>query len=310
LAGMKRGVTISALGHGAVLLWALVSFARPFEVKSAESMPIDIVSADEFSQMMAGAKKAPKAPEPKPVVEKLAEAKPVEDLTAKVDKTEVKAAVETPPTPEPTPKQPDPKPAAAPPQPKTEAKAPDKKEPEQKIDPIATALKKDDAKKPEKKAAATPQPLPPKPTPQPPKFDPRQVAALLDKRDAKRVAATGSALNANATLGALSGNSASLSQSEIDALRRRLMDLWSPPAGVQNPEELVVRIRVRLAPDGRIVGNPQVLSGGSSALFQASRESAIRAIYRGQPFDMLRPEHYELWKEIDLTFDPRDLARG
>ena len=33
----------------------------------------------------------------------------------------------------------------------------------------------------------------------------------------------------------------------------------------------------------------------------------LRAVLTGQPFDMLKPEHYESWKEIELTFDPKDM---
>src|SRR5262245_43266204 len=39
----------------------------------------------------------------------------------------------------------------------------------------------------------------------------------------------------------------------------------------------------------------------------ASRDSAVRAVLTGQPFDMLKPEHYESWKELELTFDPKDM---
>ena len=81
---LKGGMTFSLIGHGVVLLWALVSFARPLETMPLDSMPVDIISADEFSKMTAGAEKAPPQPQPKPLVEKIAEAKPVEDLNAKV----------------------------------------------------------------------------------------------------------------------------------------------------------------------------------------------------------------------------------
>ena len=308
---MKRSMTISVIGHGAIILWALVSFARPLDVKPAEPMPVDIISADEFTKLTAGAKDAPKAEAPKPVVEKIAEAKPVEDTKAKVvEKKEVLAAAESTSTVEPKPKPPESKPAAAPPQPKSEAKAPDKKEPEQKIDPIAEALKKDDAKKPEKKAETKPDPVKPAPRPQQPKFDPRKVAALLDKRDPQRLAAAGATLNSTPSLGSPAGKSATLSQNELDALRARLMSLWNPPAGSRNIEELIVQVRVKLTIDGRLVGAPRVLSNGNSPLFQAARDSALRAIYRGQPFDMLSPATHEIWKEMDITFDPRDLVRG
>jgi len=93
-------------------------------------------------------------------------------------------------------------------------------------------------------------------------------------------------------------------------LRARLAQLWNPPAGASNPEELVVRIRVHLSRDGRLIGGPQVITSGTSTLFMTARESAIRALFRGQPFNMLRPEHYDQWKDIEITFDPRDMMRG
>ena len=55
-----------------------------------------------------------------------------------------------------------------------------------------------------------------------------------------------------ASLGAPSGMAAQLSQSEIDALRARLMALWSPPVGVQDPNELIVNVTIKLRRDGRL----------------------------------------------------------
>ncbi|MEX0841264.1 MAG: cell envelope integrity protein TolA, partial [Xanthobacteraceae bacterium] len=101
-----------------------------------------------------------------------------------------------------------------------------------------------------------------------------------------------------------------LSQIELDALRARLMALWNPPAGARNPDELIVNLRVQLARDGTLIGSPRVLNNAGSVLYQAARDSALRAIYRGQPYDMLSPATYDLWKEIDITFDPRDLGRS
>jgi colicin import membrane protein len=71
-----------------------------------------------------------------------------------------------------------------------------------------------------------------------------------------------------------------------------------------------VLIRIKLKPDGRLADGPIVLSRGQSPLYVAARDSAVRALFRGQPFDMLRPEHYEQWKDIEITFDPRDMIRG
>jgi colicin import membrane protein len=106
------------------------------------------------------------------------------------------------------------------------------------------------------------------------------------------------------------GNAAQLSLSELDALRARLTQLWNLPAGAKDPQELVVQGRIKLKPDATLAAPPTVLNNGKTALFLAARDSAIRAILRGQPFDMLRPEHYEQWKDIEITFDPRDMIRG
>lgn len=124
------------------------------------------------------------------------------------------------------------------------------------------------------------------------------------------MAATGDAVNDAVSLGAPSGTAAQLSQSEIDALRARLAQLWSPPAGAKNPEELVVVVRMKLKPDGTLAAPPMVLTSGSSPLFLASRDSAVRAVFRGQPFNMLRPEHYEQWKDVEISFDPRSMFPG
>ncbi len=88
------------------------------------------------------------------------------------------------------------------------------------------------------------------------------------------------------------------------------MGLWNPPIGIQNPEEFVIRVRIRLDRDGKLSAPPQVLSSGSGVLFNSARDSAVRAVFQGQPFDMLKPEHYETWKDIEVTFDPRDMFRG
>jgi len=293
---MRTAYTISAIGHAAVLLWSVWSLAaKPLPV-SNEGLPVDLVTASEFSKITAGTQSAPKADTAKPLVEKVAEANPIEDPTAKVvEKREVKAAREPPPAPESKPAEPE----------------SDKKQAEAPPDPIADALAKDEAKKPEPKKADAKPPTPPKkPAPPAPKFDPKQVAALLDKRDSARLAAAGETLNNAPSLGLSNGAAAQLSLSELDALRARLAQLWTVPAGAKDPQELVVLIRIKLKPDGRLAAPPIVLTSGKSPLFMAARDSAIRALFRGQPYDMLKPEHYEQWKDVEITFDPRDMIRG
>jgi colicin import membrane protein len=313
---MRRALIISTVAHAVAIGWGVVSFATKLhEVPPVDSMPIDIITAEQLSKITAGSKTGDKD-KPKPLVEKVAEEKkPVDDIQGKVsEKKEITTAsaaeppkpVDKPPEKKPDPK-PEPKPVAEP----KEAPKPVEKKPEPKTDPIAEALKKDEAKKPKPKqeAKAAPPQQPPQPK-QEQKFDANRIAALLDKRDPQRQAATGDALNMAPSLGTSRGNAAQLSQSELDALRARLMQLWNPPVGNENPQELVVRIRIQLTPDGKLAGPPMVLTSGQSVRFQTARDSAIRAVFRGQPYNMLRKETYEQWKDIEVTFDPRDMFRG
>jgi len=294
---VRPAYAISVVGHAAVLAWSMWSLmANPLPTPPGEALPVDLVNVTDFTQLTAGSTSAAKADTPRPMAEKPGESPPVEDPTAKIDTKVVKAAQESAPAPE-----------VKPTEVKQEKKPTETKPP----DPIAEALAKEEVKQKAepKKAEAKPVPVK-KPAPPAPKFDPRQVEALLDKRQATRLAAAGETLNNTASLGLPNANAAQISLSELDALRQRLAEKWNPPAGAKDPQELIVQIQVKFRPDGTLAAAPVVVTRGTTAIFTAARDSAVRALYAGQPFDMLKPEHYEQWKEIEITFDPRSMLRG
>jgi colicin import membrane protein len=290
---MRTGLTISCAGHAALLLWSVLTLVmRPYHVDTTEALPIDVVSASEFSQMTNGVKNAPQAEHPKPVAEKVgAPTPPPDDALAKLSNREIKAATDVP------------VPERKPPEPKLK-KPP---QPQAPTDPIAEALKKDESKKPEPKKLDPKPATPPKTLAQEsPAFDPRNVRELLDKRTPERMAMVGDEIGNKLRYGG-AGSATELSQSELGALRAKLQELWNVPAGARDPQELTVEVEIQLKPDGTLLTAPTVLTGGSSPLYQAAKDSAVRAVYRGQPYTMLRPEHYELWKDVIVTFDPRYL---
>jgi colicin import membrane protein len=249
-------------------------------------IPVTIVTDTNTAQLAQGQTTAVKPEESHPFVDTIGDRKTVEDPTAKLDtKRELKATTDRP---EPTPPAPT-----------------EKKPAEPTHDPIADAIKKDDNKKTDSKKADPKPSTPPKKEPLQPKFDPRKVAALLDKQTPQRLAATGDTPNETLNLGASNGHAAHVSQTELGAMIERLQRLWNPPAGAGKPEELNIVVRIKLNPDGRLAAPPMVLTSdrGKSAVFAVARDAAARAVLLGQPFDMLRPEHYEEWKEIDITFD-------
>jgi outer membrane biosynthesis protein TonB len=298
---MRTGLAISASLHAAVLLWGLVSFGvKPLESAEGDSLPVDIISDTEYSQLTAGVRNAPKVVKPAPLVEKIDKPNPVDESTPKVaPKQEIRTASAAPvPIPE-----------VKPPEPKPEkAKAPEP-------DPIAEALKKEEAKRKEeaKKREERKRKEEAKKKREEKKqeqaFDPNQIAALLDKRRPQRLAAAGATLNSTPSLGLPRGSAATLTQTEIDALRAQIQACWNPPAGSLDAKELIVRIRLQLHEDGSLSANPTLLNHGSHPIFQIAAESAMRAIKRCQPYK-LPIAKYAVWRDVEVTFDPRDMFRG
>jgi colicin import membrane protein len=299
---MKTGLAISALCHAALLLWGLISFAaKPLEAKPSDALPVDIISDKQFSEMTKGVKNAPKDAKSAPLVEKVDTARLVDDSTAKVTTKKELDAART--EPQPPPPAPEPKPKAADAKP-AEAK-PEKKPEPPKVDPIAETLKKEEAKKKAEERAAKAKAEKEKKQAQ--AYDPTRIAALLDKRDPQRHAAAGETLSQNPGLGKSQGNASVLSQSELDAMRKALYDCWTVPVGASNASNLHVVIRVLFKRDGTVAAQPTLVAGTASPFGPAMAESAKRAILQCQPFKMLRPETYELWKDIEITFDPKDM---
>jgi len=326
---MKPGMTISSVGHAAALFFGFMAIsAQPMEAPQVQALPVSFVSEKDFSQLTQGAKNAPQlnVPDIKPLADKVdSTQKTIDQLAPKVaNKPEIttdasKPVAQSKPEPKPEPKsesapKPESKPEPKPDQ-KTELKPapkpadkPDKpKPPEYKPDQIASLLKRDAAKESPKRDDKPVQPT----HDSTPKFDASQVAQLLDKREPQRQVATAQTINDTTTLGAAIGaQNAQLSQSEIDALRARISACWSPPPGIDANSRLYVVLRVLFKADGSMSQAPTLVEGSASALGPALAESAKRALLLCQPFTMLRPEHYDQWKDLELKFDPHELLGG
>ena len=299
---MRGSLTISAIVHLVVLGMCLVAFAaQPLEAPATPAMTVNTISVKDFTELTKGVKDTPKlkVDDIKPVADTLDTPKAVDQAAPKVadNKPEIKTDTSAKQQPKPDPK-PDPKTADKP------AKA---KPPDYKPDQIADLLKqKDVAKQPKPDNKASPD-TPPRDAPQ---FNADQVAQLLDKRDPQRQMAAAETLNNQPNLGSSTGAAAQLSESEIDALKARISSCWSPPAGVNASTKIYVVLRVLFKPDASMSREPVLVEGTASALGPALAESAKRALLLCQPFTMLKPEHYDQWKDLELKFDPQELLGG
>lgn len=291
---MRSDWVISGAGHAALFLVGLVSLAnsKPSDDLS-NYVPVSIVTDADISRAAIGEKNAAKPDKPKPLADKIDPLKPVEQLAPKVADKPAITTNTTAPMPQPKPQiKPPPKP-----EPKTAQKA-EKKTDDFKADKIAELLRKSD------------QPTPrDKPKSETPKYDANEIAQLLDHRDPQRQVASADEINNTQSLGApTAAPNAQLSQTEIDALRERIRDCWSPPPGIDSNTNIYVSLRVLFKPDGSLAQMPVVVAGTASPMGPALAESGTRALLMCQPFTMLKPEHYAQWKDITVDFNPRDLS--
>ena len=110
---VDKTLVASVALHVLVLGWAMVSVStKALEVPPEDSVPVDVVSSDQLAKVMAGMKTG-KKDNPKPLAEKVAEAKPVDDAVGKItEKPPVVTETAPPPQPKveekPVEKKPDP----------------------------------------------------------------------------------------------------------------------------------------------------------------------------------------------------------
>jgi hypothetical protein len=323
--------------------------ARPFAPEMIEALPVDLVPIAEVTDLLVGDKNAEALPEDKPQpnnavqaaapspkpAEKPAE-KPVEAAAAPAPPPPPPPAPPEPPEPEAAP-EPEPEPAQvaalAPPEPAAEE---EEAEPLPGLEPAPKVPVQPNVPKPRPdppKPVAEPKPAPAKPAPpaepskqeqerlrqltetepKPETFSTDDIAALLDKREPAGGGSPDAAPEPQ-TLGSIQGEAeAAMTQSELAALQARLYQCWNPPVGVREAGELVVTVRISLLQDGSLATQPQLVSVGlaSNPLATVAAESAMRAVVQCSPFgDILRPEKYSLWREIDFVFDPRAMLGG
>jgi colicin import membrane protein len=305
---VDKTLVASVALHVLVIGWGLVSFStKAFESVPEETLPVDIISSDQLAKVTAGMKTGKKE-NPKPLVEKVAEARPADDAVGKIsEKPPVVTDTSPPPVPkvEPKPveKKPDPPKPVAEAKPKEEPKPIEKKPDPSKIDPIAEAIKKEEKKplpKPQAKAAP---PQPPKPKAER-TFDESKIAALLDKRDPTRAAVTGDTLNSNAALGLAHGKAADNSATWGSMFKEQVERCWKKPYGgieSQNPE---VAFEIKLKRDGTLESAPVPEGSPSTPYLRVYQESALRAIIECQPYN-LPAAFFDEWKYFAPVFTER-----
>jgi TolA protein len=357
---MRKSLIASFALHVLLLGAALFVLPAPdaFQVPPQDSIPVDIVSVEDFSKRQAMEKSDTKKKVEKPkakkqdvvkAVEPQKKVAPEETKAAKVPAAPEKAVkeaekpVEKPvekvvekkpePVPEPVKKAEEPPPpdqlalegvlkktedevalaeklAADEAKAVEEKKVADEKKAADKKKKAADAEKKKKAAEERKVAeAAAAEAAAAKAAKLAKDFNPDEISALLDK-DSDQAAApqkptedNGEPAQGEATL---QGNDDAIAATLVDLLRQNLSKCWRIPPGAREAD-VTVKVRFRLDQAGNLMGEPEVLGGSSNPMFETTAQSVLSAVAQCQSYDYLPADHYDLWKENTMLFNPNKM---
>jgi hypothetical protein len=143
-------------------------------------------------------------------------------------------------------------------------------------------------------------------------FDTTNIAALIDK--SKEESASEIKKTDKVTQDQVKNfENRGLSLSEEDALKAQIFGCWSIPLGLPYNENLLVRIKLELKPDGSIMKSEILdharMNRPGQGFYKVLAESALRAVKLCQPL-RVPSTGYERWKELQLNFDAREMLEG
>ena len=287
---MNRSIIISSALHAALIF--ITALSLPFLAKKPFNIP-PIVSVELIQ--IAEKTNIPFAPKAKKIIEKVKEKekKLVSEQAPpkKVKKTKTKTVVSLEKNSEKIEKQ---TPEAIPLPEKTVKKIKTKEEKKQNPDKIDEEVKQ--VSEFEKKDL----------------FDPSNIAALIDK---SKVDSADLVKRNNDITQDQDRNieNTGLTLSEEDALKAQIFGCWSIPLGLPYNENLLVRIKLMLEPDGSVTKTEILdharMNKPGQGFYKVLAESALRAVKLCQPL-RVPTTGYEKWKELQLNFDAREMLEG
>ena len=287
---MNRSIIISSALHGTLIF--ITAMSLPFLAKKPLNIP-PIISVELIQ--IAEKTNIPFAPKAKKIIDKIKEKekKLVSDQAPpkKVKKTKTKTVVSLDQSNEKIENQ---TPEAIPLPEKTVKKIKTKEEKKQNPDKVDDEVKQ--VSEFEKKDF----------------FDPSNIAALIDKSkiDSADVVKKTNKITQDQDRN-IENNKLTLS--EEDALKAQIFGCWSIPLGLPYNEDLLVRIKLRLEPDGS-VAKTEILDHArmnkpGQGFYKVLAESALRAVKLCQPL-RVPSTGYERWKDLQLNFDAREMLEG
>jgi len=278
---IRSGIAASAIGHLSLLTMIVISTeVHPFGSVTAEPITVDLVSPAEVKEISREEPPNPELPKPEPPKQEPSDAF---DLSSKQA---------PPPAPAPA----APQQAAAPPQ-KQAALT------QKQAAPTPSPVKQPAAAQPPPQAAS---PVPSFVPPQPDLTIKYNVLLGLPPELPPTVPQDkpGDGFDAPAS------QTADVASSLIVEFRRHLRTCSKLPGSIAPSDPIRIKLRVLMAPDGKLAADPILIEASASAKGPALMQNAIAALEACQPYTMLPADRYGEWKVLDLNFTPQDFAGG
>jgi hypothetical protein len=311
---LRPDIAASAIAHLSVL--GLVIFfteVHPFGSVTAEPITVDIVAADQLEKAeakpeqakpipstdsltrkdaAAGSEKpAPAAPSPAPQIASSPE--PQKDASPQKKETRREAALQSQP-------QLSPQPQIQPPQPQQPPPPQQLPQPQQQS-PQPPPQTQSQPAPPATSSSLGYVPAAPDVTVKyrvmlglPPDLPPAQASSAGDR--------PGDGVDATAS------QKADLASSLIAEFRRHLKTCSRLPASLSPSDNVHVRLRVMMQPDGKLAAEPILIEGTASMKALELKRGAVSALMACQPYVMLPPDRYREWRVLDLFFTPNDFV--
>jgi hypothetical protein len=275
---IRTGITASAIAHLSVLaLVVLFSEVHPFGSVTAEPIAVDIVTPQEVAENQEVAEKKPEPPTPLPDFSVLE-----------------KPAASSPPAPAAQ------QPAASKPQ-------------QQAALPASRPGQQQATAQPQSTAQPQAQSTPPLPAYTPPEPDisikyhvllglPQDLSQSppLASSPARSGDKPGDNFDAPAT------KAADVASNLVAEFRRHLKTCSKLPASMTAADDIKVKLRVFMTPEGKLATEPVLIEASASMKGPLLMQSAVSALQACQPYAMLPADRYGEWKVLDLSFTPRD----
>ena len=288
---IDSGIAASAIGHLSILA-VILFFAEvhPFSSVTAEPIAVDIVTPDEAAEIPKKEEPDPPKPQPSDVFNFSAQSAPSSSSASSgpqegaVAKPQKEAALTPPP--------PDrqhtgvelqaPPPSAALPTPSMQFAPATQSAPSTPSAPQTPS------------AAANPAYVPPEPD-----LSVKYNVMLGLPPPPER---TGGGFDGPAS------DKADVASGIVEEFRRHLRTCAKLPPSIAASDNVRVKLRVFMTPDGRIAAEPAVVEGSASLKAFDLKRTVVDALRACQPYTMLPADRYKEWKVLDLNFTPQDFA--